>query len=234
MKKHGILFLAAVVSAGALFLAARCITAQHGMHSTEIKYLPLGDSYTIGTGTTPDSCWPQQLRNHLAQAGINIKLIGNPARNGFTSQDLIDHELPVLEKADVNFVTILIGVNDWVQGVGRETYSKNLDYIIEAVQEKTGKNKNRVVLVTIPDFGLTPMGKNYSGGRNISQGIEEFNNIIKEKGKKYDLPVADIFPVSKNVMTDPSLVSPDGLHPGAKGYAEWEKVIYPAVKKILP
>lgn len=203
------------------------------MTEAGINYLPLGDSYTIGTGTTPENCWPQLLTNHLNEAGIKTNYLGNPARNGFSAQDLIDYELPVLEKSKADFVTLLIGVNDWVRSVDKGTYEKNYELIVEAVQKKLGTNKKRILLVTIPDFGLTPVGKNYGGGRDISAGISEFNDVIKAKGKKYGLPVVDIFPVSKEVSKDATLTADDGLHPSAKGYAAWEKLILPVAKELL-
>lgn len=199
----------------------------------KVNYLPLGDSYTIGTGTSPENCWPKVLTGHLNDAGISTVYLGNPARNGFSTQDLIDYELPVLEKSKADFVTLLIGVNDWVRGVDKSTYEKNYEIILNAVQKKLGSNKKRIVLVTIPDFGLTSSGKNYGNGRDISSGISEFNEVIKSKGKKFGLPVADIFPVSLNVVKDSTLTASDGLHPSAAGYAEWEKVIFPVVSSVL-
>ena len=32
---------------------------------------------------------------------------------------------------------------------------------------------------------------------------------------------------------DKSLVAKDGLHPSAKAYAEWEKIIFPAALDLL-
>jgi len=32
---------------------------------------------------------------------------------------------------------------------------------------------------------------------------------------------------------DKSLVAKDGLHPSAKAYAEWEKIIFPAALELL-
>jgi lysophospholipase L1-like esterase len=45
--------------------------------------------------------------------------------------------------------------------------------------------------------------------------------------------VVDVFPASKKMGDDPSLVARDGLHPSAKAYAEWEKIIFPVVFELL-
>ncbi|MCD6068509.1 MAG: lipolytic protein family [Bacteroidetes bacterium] len=198
-----------------------------------IKYIAFGDSYTICTGTNADSeHWPNILSKHLTEAGIKTELIANPSRNGFSTQNLIDHELPELEKQQADFATLLIGVNDWVREVDAVTYKKNLVYIIDEIQKKLSK-KNHLILITIPDFGVTPQGSMYGNGRNISKGIAEFNEIIKAEAKKRNLSCVDIYSLSKYMKESKELVAEDGLHPSAKEYALWEKMILPEALKVL-
>ncbi len=196
------------------------------------RYLPLGDSYTICTGASKDEAWPLLLCKHLNEHKIICELIDNPARNGFSTQDLIEYELPLLKTLRPNFVTLLIGVNDWVRGVDLKTYSENLNFILNEI-EKEIPDKRKIILITIPDFGVTPQGKNYARGRNISEGILEFNTVIKTETKKRNLPCVDIFELSKKMGKDNSLVSKDGLHPTGKEYGLWEELILPEVIKLL-
>ncbi len=197
-----------------------------------VKYVALGDSYTIGTGADPSEAWPVLLTKHLNDAGIKTELIANPSKNGFSTQNLIDMELPVFDKSGATFVTLLIGVNDWVRNVNASTYTQNLIYILDHVQKKLS-NKNNILLVTIPDFGVTPQGSYYSNDRDVSKGITEFNDIIKAEAQKRGLPVADIFEISKNMKDNTELTAPDGLHPSAKEYAIWETIIFPEAKALL-
>lgn len=199
-----------------------------------IRYLPLGDSYTIGESVSEVDRWPNQLTALLNSNGKNIEIVGNPSVTGYTSQDLIDRELPLVSKLKPDFVTILIGVNDYVRGIDSATFSKNLDYIISSIQQMLS-GSNKIVLVTIPDYGKTPTGSKFGSPKSSEIGIKIFNNIIKDAGKKYNLPVADIFEVSQRVASDPSLVANDGLHPSAKQYADWTDVIYKTfVSRNLP
>jgi lysophospholipase L1-like esterase len=200
--------------------------------STTVRYVALGDSYTICEGASEKESWPVNLAADLTAKKIPVSLIANPSRTGWTTQDLIDRELPVFDKSDADAVTILIGVNDWVQGVDVATFRKNLKFILDHVQGKLADKQN-ILLITIPDFGVTPTGKNYSGGRNISAGISEFNEVIKEEAKARNLPLVDIFEATKQMGTDNSLVAPDGLHPSAKEYAIWEKMILPEFEKMI-
>lgn len=216
-----------------LSLSTIILVSAYFMQNTKaVNYLPLGDSYTIGTGATEKEAWPTLLSDHLYTNKIPCKLLGNPARNGFTSQDLIEIELPQLKKLKPDFVTLLIGVNDWVQGVSKTSFAKNLSHILDEIQTEIPDRK-KILLVTIPDFGVTPTGQNYSRGRNISEGISEFNTIIKEEAKKRNLSVVDVFEISKEMGIDKSLVARDGLHPSAKEYAVWETLIFPEAVKVL-
>lgn len=193
---------------------------------TPIRYVALGDSYTVGTGAKKEEAWPVLLTKHLKENKIDIDLIANPAQNGWTTEDLIEYELPVLDKSNPTFVTLLIGVNDWVQGVDAKSFQKRFVAIVEHIQKQL-PDKSKLQIITIPDFGVTSNGKKYGSGRDISKGIAEFNAIIIAEAKKRDLKTADLFDISKKMGTNTELVAPDGLHPSAKGYALWETVIYP-------
>jgi lysophospholipase L1-like esterase len=198
----------------------------------KIKYVALGDSYTICEGASTAEAWPTLLTKHLNDTGLNTELIANPSRTGWTTQNLIDHELSVCEESKPDFVTLLIGVNDWVQGIDIETFHKNLNYIIDKI-EALLPDKKHLVLITIPDFGVTPTGAMYSGGRDISQGITSFNNIIKEEAQKRNLQCVDIFPETQKMKGHSELIAHDGLHPSAKEYAIWETLVYQVVYKVL-
>ncbi len=215
-------------------LALVCITIamKEGKEVKAIKYIALGDSYTIGEGARMGEAFPDLLVKHLDENGVDILLSANPSVTGWTTHDLIDRELPVFDRIKPDFATLLIGVNDWVQGVDSTTFHKNLAYILDHIQVSL-PYKSKVLLITIPDFGVTPTGKMYSEGRDISQGITDFNNIIKNEAHKRNLPVVDIFPESQKMKDDRNLIAHDGLHPSAKEYALWEKLIYPVAYKLL-
>jgi acyl-CoA thioesterase I len=198
----------------------------------KIRYVALGDSYTIGEGASPNESWPALLTRHLKAEGVDVDLVANPSVTGWTTQQLIDNELPIFRKSNPNFATLLIGVNDWVKGVDAENFRKNFAFILDEML-KPLPNKSRLLVVTIPDFGVTPTGPKYARGRNISDGIASFNKIIVEESAKHSLRVVDLYPLSKQMGEDRSLVADDGLHPSAKAYADWEKVIFPAALDLL-
>ncbi|HRH02420.1 MAG TPA: SGNH/GDSL hydrolase family protein [Bacteroidia bacterium] len=197
-----------------------------------IRYVALGDSYTICEGAAWEESWPFILTKNLNQIGIPFELIANPSVTGWTTKDLIEKELTIFDESKPDFATLLIGVNDWVQLITIQQYKENLQYIISRMLSKL-TNPTNLVLITIPDFGVTPKGANYSKGRNIAEGISEFNDVIKEEAKIRNLKCVDIFPISQQMKDNPELISSDELHPSAKEYALWEELIFPVVANHL-
>ncbi len=198
----------------------------------KIRYAAIGDSYTIGEGVKETERWSNLLVEHLNHEGIELEIVCNPSVTGWTTQQVIDKELPVYRNSKPDFATLLIGVNDWVQDISAEKFRENLRFIISEMQKEL-KNKQHILLVTIPDFSATPEGPKYSRGRDITKGLAEFNEIIKQEATVKHLLVADIFEVSQQIKGDASLVAADGLHPSGKEYERWEKVIFPLVKELL-
>ena len=224
----GVLFITAVVAASIFNIFAK---KDQSTSPTINYFLPLGDSYTIGEKVPSESSWPKLLVKDLNEHGIKTLLVANPARSGWSSQDLIDKELPILRSSNTSFVTILIGTNDIVQGVNSEVFEKNLITILDTVQDKLLDSK-KVILFTLPDFTITPTGKEFVNNNTRNQ-ILEYNRIINLQADKRGLPMVDLFPLSQNMEGDYSLMARDWLHPSAAEYQLWEKMIYPLAFKLL-
>jgi len=207
-------------------------TNMASLSPAKIRYAAIGDSYSIGEGASEPESWPALLARHLTTSGTGVVLVANPSRTGWTTQQAIDAELPVWRAAHPEFASVQIGVNDWVQGVDARTFQWRLDVLLDAVQ-KVLPDTNRLFLVTIPDFSVTPTGAMFSGGRNIAAGLAEFNSIIKASGTARGLQVVDVFALSQKMKGDPTLIARDGLHPSAKEYALWEAMIFPVTQKLL-
>jgi lysophospholipase L1-like esterase len=197
-----------------------------------IRYAAIGDSYSIGEGASEAESWPALLARHLRASGFSTELVSNPSRTGWTTAEAIEHELPLFRAARADFGTLMIGVNDWVQGVAPQLFRQRLAQLMDEMQAAL-PNEKRFLIVNIPDFSVTPAGPKYARGRDISAGLTSFNRIIAEEAKRRGLTVVDIFPLSREMRDRSDLIAPDGLHPSAKTYAQWEKLIFPAAKKLL-
>ncbi len=208
-------------------LGTMCTQAQRSF-----VYVPIGDSYTIGQGLPLRENFPSQLVHGLEKKHISVELPFNPARTGWTTADALKLELPLFEKAKPDFATLAIGVNDWVQGVSAYDYRRRLGLLMDGMLEVL-PSKDRLIVLTIPDFSKVPAGSLYGQGRDISAGLAEFNAILIEEAEKRDLVAIDVFDLSQLAGKDQTLVAGDGLHYSQKGYAAWVERLLPAAISAL-
>ncbi|MCV0402377.1 MAG: SGNH/GDSL hydrolase family protein [Chloroflexi bacterium] len=193
-----------------------------------VRYVALGDSYTIGTSVAEADRFPNQLAARIA----DLELVGNPAVNGYTSRDLIEEELPVLAAMRPELVTLLVGVNDVVQGVPERQYAANVTLILAELL--TLLPAERIVCVATPDYTVTPQGAAYGDPEQQRAAIRRVNEVLGEACASRGIPfVPEIFEISREAVDDPSLVADDGLHPSGAQYARWVEVIAPVVEEAL-
>jgi lysophospholipase L1-like esterase len=196
----------------------------------KIRYVALGDSYTIGTSVGESERWPNQLVARLGP-GVGIELVANLGVNGYSSADLIRVELPRLDDLRPDFVSVLIGVNDVVRGVPRDTYKANLDVIFGALLERVPAS--RIVFVSTPDYTRTPSGADFGDPLQQRAAISDFNSIERAAAETRGIAFVDISAVADSVESDPALVALDGLHPSGKQYSAWVDLVAPLVESLV-
>jgi lysophospholipase L1-like esterase len=196
-----------------------------------LRYVALGDSYTIGTSVNEPERWPNQLVGALGGADAPIELVANLGVNGFTTADVIAVELPRLDSLGPDFITLQIGVNDVVQGATEATYRDRLGQILSAL--RTRLPPARILLVTTPDYTVTPAGADYGDPATNRAAIRRFNEILVESARALGIAVVDIFDISETAAADRTLVARDGLHPSGRQYGLWVGRIAPATRTLI-
>lgn len=192
-----------------------------------LRYVALGDSYTIGTSVSEDERWP----NQLVAVEPRLELVANLGVNGYATRDLIDRELPQLDQLQPEFVTLLIGVNDVVQHVPAPLYRWNLEQILDDLVARVGPT--RILAITTPDYTVTPSGAEYGDPGRQSEAIRACNGALRELAGGRLVRVVDVYDLSLAARDDASLVAADGLHPSATQYVQWLSRIFPAVHQML-
>jgi acyl-CoA thioesterase-1 len=195
-----------------------------------VRYVALGDSYTIGTSVETAGRFPNQLVARLANT-VPLELVGNLGVDGYTTTDLIRDELPVLPQLRPELVTLLIGVNDVVQGVAAATYERNAAHILEMLLAAIPGN--RIVTIAIPDYTVTPAGADYGDPDDQHDAIVANNTIMARLAAARGIAFVDIFDISLMAADDRSLVAADGLHPSARQYERWVERLAPTVTSLL-
>ena len=196
-----------------------------------LRYVALGDSYTIGTSVSVAERWPNQLVAALGPTPPSLSLVANLAVNGYTTGDVIADELPLLDGLRPEFASLLIGVNDIIQGVSEDEYRRNLERILDDLASRAGAN--RIVVVTTPDYTVTPAGADYGDPATVSAAIRRYNSMIEDVASARGVAVVDIYDLSLGAGTDRTLVARDGLHPSGAQYARWVDRITSVVRALL-
>lgn len=191
------------------------------------RYLALGDSYTIGEQVDEADRFPNQLARAL-----KIPLPPIIAKTGWTTDELD----VAIDQANVHgpyeLVTLLIGVNNQYRGRDAEQYRKEFAALLQRAIGFAGGNPSRVVVVSIPDWGVTPFAASRDRAK-IAREIDQFNAINRQETERAKARYVDITPISRKAATDATLVAGDGLHPSGKMYASWVALIEPEARAAL-
>lgn len=197
-------------------------------------YLALGDSYTIGEGVDSAGRWPVQLAARLQQAGIALGQPHIVAATGWSTDELDNGMDGAGLTAGYALVTLLIGVNDQYRGRPPEAYDAPFKRLLERAATLAGGRPERVVAVSIPDWGSTAFGRSDPRGPlSIARELDAYNAIAAKIVRTAGARWVDITAVSRHAGDTPDMLAADGLHPSAAQYTLWTQVIEPVVKQVL-
>ena len=189
-----------------------------------LHYLALGDSYTTCTGaSSPEHRWPTIVSLRLGAALSREVVVTNLGVNGYTTRDLIRDELPHLGDGAWELITVLIGVNDFVQGSTGPAYRQRLREIYDRLSAVAGA---RVVAISVPDFSFAPTADLYASPDAIRSGLQAFNAVARDEAAAHGFQFVDLFDVSRSRIGEPDWIGLDGLHPGDAQYAAWADHIW--------
>jgi lysophospholipase L1-like esterase len=192
-----------------------------------IKYLALGDSYTIGQSVAVEDRYPIQLEAQLENDSINIDTTIIIATTGWTTTNLKDAIIAADLTDTFDLVSLLIGVNNQYQGKPIEQYEIEFAELLQTAINFAGGEKENVFVVSIPDYAYTPFG---NGNAAISQEIDDFNLVNKTITDSVEISYFDITPISREGLNKPELVASDNLHPSGEQYSRWVELFYNEVK----
>jgi lysophospholipase L1-like esterase len=202
----------------------------HAEH--KYKYLALGDSYTIGESVDENQRFPVQLSARLRSDNIDLADPLIIAKTGWTTDELMSSINEKNLTGTYDFVTLLIGVNNQYRGRSIENYREEFKTLLNKAISFAGGDVKKVLVISIPDWGVTPFAKDREADK-IAKEIDEFNNINKTESISAGVNYSDITTISRKAKDDATLVAPDGLHPSGKMYTQWVDKFYSDVKNIF-
>ncbi|MFV8325743.1 SGNH/GDSL hydrolase family protein [Flavobacterium sp. ZS1P14] len=192
------------------------------------SYLALGDSYTIGQSVCETCRFPEQLKRSLSNLNPNntypLKII---AQTGWTTTNLIsaiDLQNPA---SDYDLVTLLIGVNNQFQNRPFSLYEKEFPELVSKAIALAKGDKTNVIVVSIPDYAYTPYGQGSGIQSKISMEIDTYNAFAKKYCTDNTIEFITITDITRQGLTNTTLVAQDGLHPSELAYSLF-------VERLLP
>jgi lysophospholipase L1-like esterase len=196
-----------------------------------IRYLALGDSYTIGESVPEADRWPSQLARRLESEGIQAELT-IIARTGWTVNELWEGVQANPPEGTYDLVTLLAGVNDQYRGYPVESYREDFQFMLRKAIDYAGSEPRKVIVLSIPDWGITPFAAGRDAAR-IAAEIDEFNAVNRAETSTAGAHYVDVTAISRTASQDPALIAGDGLHPSGEMYALWAEEVLPVVTEIV-
>ena len=192
----------------------------------DLRWVAIGDSYTIGTSVAagrpvarparrPPRCGPSRrrpaARSRREPCGQRLdrrRRRPPPAAAGSS------------RSASFGFASLLVGVNDVVQGVPETRFRDDAAAILDALLGRLAAG--RILVVETPDYTVTPMGAAFGEPTARRAGIVAFNAVLAALSAERGITFVDgILAISTDAASDPALVASDGLHPSAAQYRRW-------------
>ena len=197
-----------------------------------MRFLALGDSYTIGEGVAEQERWPDQLVVLLAQQGIRLTDVQIVAQTAWTADELADAIDQAKPRGPFDLVTLMIGVNDQYRSRPPASFAPEFEQLLARAVAFAGRRPSRVFAISIPDWGATPFADGRDRAR-IGREIAAYNECVRELAERAKVVWFDVTTVSRAMQFDSSLVTADGLHPSGAMYARWAALLAPVIQTAL-
>lgn len=195
-------------------------------------YLALGDSYTIGEQVPFADNYPNQAVQLLRKEGYDFFAPEIVARTGWTTDELQTGINNRIFRSAYDFVTLLIGVNNQYRGRSVEEYEEQFTRLLEQALAFAGNRKERVAVLSIPDWGITPFATTRDKGK-IKEEIDLFNEVNQRVSAAAGIHYIYITAWTREAINNPELLASDGLHPSGKEYNRWARELYTFFKSAI-
>ena len=224
-RKNQVFFISVIAIVLSLYA---CEEKEAPQPTITIKYLALGDSYTIGQGVEENERWPNQLSAQLESNDIDVQKTQIIAQTGWKTSDLLNG-IADSTLNDYDLISLLIGVNNQFWSQPFDIFQTEFDSLVNIAIEAVGKE--RIFIVSIPDYGVTPFGNNNS--ENIANDIDMYNGYISERCAEEGFPFINVTEISRQLGDSDGALATDNLHPSGYQYSLWVNEMLPSVLDLI-
>lgn len=190
----------------------------------KLTFVVLGDSTSVGVGTTPENSYPVLLAKWLGQSfRVRLEVVG---AGGATTTDVAERQVKPALALNPDLILVEVGANDTTHvtplGVVRAEMGKALDAL--------GGGGRTLVVAGPPHMGTSPAIprplRTVTGWRGAA-----VRRTIESEVRKRGLPYIDLSAGTYRQFAGdaPRYYSADWFHPGTAGYKLWAQVMFPQV-----
>ncbi len=202
------------------------VTSQDLQITSPVRFLALGDSYTIGQSVPVAQRWPVQLLDSLEARGFVVDTLRIIATTGWRTDNLLNAiRSQDLQDENYNLVSLLIGVNNQFQNRPFSQYVTEFPILLDSAISYAGGDPSRVFVVSIPDYAFTPFGQQSGNAAEISEELDQYNDYNRQIADERGVTYFNITPISRLGLQHPEYVANDGLHPSGIQYTEWVQLM---------
>ncbi len=197
-------------------------------------YLALGDSYTICEGVAEHQRWPVRLAQDLRDLGHALSAPEIIATTGWSTDELLAALGECKLHPPYRLVSLLIGVNNQYRGRSVDNYRAEFSELLDLAVRMAAGQAGRVLVVSIPDWGVTPMaGREQRNRQQVADEIDAYNAVAGAASAAAGARFVDVTAISRACGGKPGMLVADGLHPSAEQYALWLAPIRAAAAECL-
>ncbi len=131
-------------------------------------------------------------------------------------------------------MSLLIGVNNQYRGRPLQEYRAQFEQLLQAAIAFAGGNAQRVLVLSIPDWGVTPYASaHHRDAAVIANELDAFNASARDCCARHRVAFVDITATSRDRGGAADMLVADGLHPSAAMYARWCALARPVATALL-
>ena len=196
-----------------------------GSAGDTIHYVVLGDSTSIGQGTSYDNSIAYKTATYLAMK--HVIHLTNVGISGARVADVLGIQVAQAVQLKPDVVLIAVGANDVTHFTSMSDLEKNLIRIIDRLQ--TANSAVHIVITGSPDMGSVPRFP-WPTNSIAHLRTQQVNRSIARIAQEKMIVFAPIAQKTGAIFAQhPELFAIDKFHPNAQGYAVWVPIIIEAL-----
>lgn len=187
-------------------------------NSAPIIYVVMGDSTAFGTGASSlQTTYPYQVAQHLAAGGRHVQVI-NVAVVGARLLDVVQKQLPAVQRLHPAYVTLSVGANDATHLTSGADYRQSLADLLTGLGRLPSCT---VAFANTPDMGVVP-ALPFPYRSMVAKRARLQNTILDALLRGTPFRLVDLFHRGRlDAAENPHYYAGDRFHPADAGYRVW-------------